>query len=89
LPAVNGDVKPQKVKQLVRRITTAPDLFISRNGTLPGLIGGGSPSYRGFREIHREVIARHLPAGVVLPDVPAAKPSVAVAPIEMGELGWG
>ena len=45
----------------------------------------GNPTEKFMR--FREVIAKHLPAGVTLPDVPPAKPSVAVPPIQMGVLG--
>jgi len=45
----------------------------------------GNPTEKFMR--FREVIAKHLPAGVRLPDVPPAKPSVSVPPFEMGVLG--
>ncbi|HVW58788.1 MAG TPA: beta-galactosidase family protein [Puia sp.] len=45
----------------------------------------GNPTEKFMK--FREVIAKHLPEGVVLPEVPAAKKAVAVPAIQMGELG--
>ena len=45
----------------------------------------GNPTEKFMR--FREVIARHLPEGVVLPEVPAAKKAVTVPAIAMSELG--
>jgi len=45
----------------------------------------GNPTEKFMK--FREVIARHLPAGVVLPEVPASKKAVTVPAIAMGELG--
>jgi len=44
----------------------------------------GNPTEKFMK--FREVIAKHLPEGVTLPEVPAAKKSVAVPAIEMGVL---
>jgi beta-galactosidase len=45
----------------------------------------GNPTEKFMK--FREVIARHLPAGVVLPVVPDAKAAVAVPSFELGEVG--
>ncbi|MBN9384590.1 MAG: beta-galactosidase [Chitinophagaceae bacterium] len=45
----------------------------------------GNPTEKFMK--FREVIAKHLPAGVVLPEVPAAKKAVAAPAIQMGEVG--
>ena len=43
--------------------------------------GNATEKYMKFRE----VIKKHLPAGQVLPDVPSAKPAVALPPIELSQ----
>jgi beta-galactosidase len=45
--------------------------------------GNATPKFRAFRR----VIERHLPAGTSLPEVPPAKPAVAVGPVRLSEVG--
>jgi len=152
LPAVNGDVAPAKVRQLVRenhdgagpfyiaewypawfdwwgtKHHTVPaayyvskldsilsagisiNMYMFHGGTTRGFMNGanyndgipyepqissydydapldeaGNPTEKFMK--FREVIARHLPADVVLPEVPAAKKAVATPAIRMDELG--
>src|SRR5579872_3718185 len=151
LPAVNGSVPPQRVRQLVNdyhngkgpyyiaewypawfdwwgtphhRVATAGyarfldtllgagisiNMYMFHGGTTRAFMNGANGSDRKPFEpetssydydapldeagnatpkfmLFREVIARHLPEGVVLPEVPPAKVAVAVPAIAMGEM---